>query len=170
MRFVFKREIESEETSIINRTHRIRIERNKKILEITIPKHTPGILRRVEGNTIYVQFEPDQEGYDLSIPFTKTVLRDLNEDPGSGTKYAYEFSADKFNYAGKEYTVLYVKEEVPVYSDKSGKKKVDHIVTKMFYPHLMIYPVELVDLLDKEKRTVRGMRIEDFSQKEEQTN
>ncbi len=157
--FVFKREIESEEKSVINRTHRIRIERNKKILEITIPKNTPGILRKIEGNTLHVQFEPDQEGYEMAIPFTKSVLQDFESDPESSARYAYVFNADKIHYGGKEYSVLYPKEEVPVYTDKSGKKKVDHYVTKMFYPRLMIYPVELVDLLDREKRTVKGLRI-----------
>jgi hypothetical protein len=164
---VFKREIESEEKSVINRTHRIRIERNKKILEITIPKNTPGVLRKIEGNTIYVQFEPDQEGYDITIPFTKAVLQDFQADPGYGAKYAYVFNAEKIQYAGKEYSVFYLKEEVPVSTDKGGKKKVDHYVTKMFYPHLMVYPVELVDLLDKDKRTVKGLRLEDVSESEE---
>jgi len=164
---VFKREMETEEKSITNKTHRIRIERNKKILEITIPKNTPGVVRKIEGNTLFVQFEPDQEGYDMTIPFTKAVLQDFQADPDSPARYTYVLNAEKIQYAGKEYSIFYLQEEVPVYTEKNGKKKVDHRVTKMFYPHLMIYPVELVDLLDKEKRTVKGLRIEDVRENEE---
>lgn len=150
-----RRNLKIEERIVEDRTHRIRIERNRKILEITVPQYTPGILDRIEGDTLYIRFENIPDGLDRTIPFFHA--KDAKGD-------RYEFRADSIEYGGETFEIFLTKQDVPVskqdvavYVGKSAETA-EHQIRKHARPML------LIDLLEKncreeESRRVRGVKV-----------
>ena len=171
---VLTRDIGAEEKLITDNTRTIRIEHNRKIMEITIPKHTPGILKSVREDTLHVQFEPRLSGEDRTIPFARiTKHKYLPKDPGD---YIYQFRPrdKKIRYEGKEHTVSFLRKKTPVskkdtdvYVDNPDKKIPSHYVVKTLYPVLTISPVEKISKFEKKQRTAPGMPIRPEEQEEE---
>ncbi len=150
-----RRNLKSEERIVEDRTHRIRIERNRKILEITIPQYTPGILDRVEGDTVYIRFENIPDGLDRTIPFSHA--KDAKSD-------MYEFREDTIVYEGETFDVLLTKQDVPVSEQDVAVYVGKNAETSEHHIRKHARPVLLIDLVEKnyredESRTVRGVKV-----------
>lgn len=155
-KIVFRREMEAQEKTVEKKYHSIRIEKSKKILEITIPKNTPGILRKIVGDTLYVQFESLPDGKDRTIPFRR--IRRV-EQIGTERGYVYQFKGKKIIYEGKEYFVSYRKKEVPIYVIKEGKQIPSYYIIADSFPLLTINPVQEFQELEKIHRSASGMKV-----------
>ncbi len=161
---VLSREIETEEISIGNRTHRVRIKNNRKLIKIIIKKETRGVLKKAEGDTLHIQFESLPDGKERTIPFTRK--KESEETAGEPGYYVYEFKDPEVSYEGKTYTVSFSERDVPVhekdisvYVDKEGKQAEEHYIKEP------VYPVLLVDLVlhrirEKERRKAPGLSVE----------
>lgn len=163
---VLSREIEYEAQSIGFRTHRIRISNEKKIVEIVIEKETRGILKAVEDDTLYVQFENFPDDKERLIPFRRVSLSE------EGTEYpirqVYRFGADRIVYEGNEYAVKFVAGDVPVREKhvsvyveqpwKSDSKENEHVIKKPVYPILMVDTVGMI-FREKEGRRATGVGL-----------
>lgn len=150
-----RRNLKSEERIIEDRTHRVRIERNRKILEITIPQYTPGILDRIKGDTLYIRFENIPDGQDRTIPFSH---------PKEGKGDRYEFREDTIVYGGETFAVVLGKQDVPVseqdvavYVGKNAETS-EHQIRKHARPMLLIDLVEK-NYREDESRKVPGLKV-----------
>ena len=160
-KIVLRREIEAQEKTVAKKNHSIRIEKSKKILEITIPEKTPGILRKIKGDRLFIQFEPSPDGKERTIPFTR-IRRDRQiGQMATDRGYVYQFRGRKILYEGKEYLVSYRKKEFPVYEIKEGKQVLSYHIIANSFPLLIIDPVQEFQRLEKEYRTASGMKLGD---------
>ncbi|QTA85763.1 Uncharacterized protein dnm_017770 [Desulfonema magnum] len=173
---LLQRGVESEEKIITSDSRKIRVEKNRKIMEIKIPKHTPGICRKTDGdelNKLYIQFEPPSENKERLIPFNKISKYDpVTDDPGA---YMYQFKDREIIYEGKKYTVLFSqkktrvsKGDTDIYANKTDETTQNHYFIKILYPLLIIDPVEHSSRFEKERRTVSGVKIQTRKDREEQ--
>ncbi|MFH0844970.1 MAG: hypothetical protein V1930_05795 [Pseudomonadota bacterium] len=157
---ILRRELEGEEKSVTKRFHSIRIEKTRKILEITIPANTPGIVNRIEKKTLYVQFEPSPDGLDRTIPFRRIEKEEqIGSGPGTGLGHVYQFRGKKIIYGGREYFVYYEKREFPVYEIKEGRPIPSYYIIADSYPVLKINPVEEFQEVEKVRRSVSGLKL-----------
>jgi len=159
-KIVLRREIEAQEKTVAKKYHSIRIEKSKKILEITIPENTPGILRKIKGARLFIQFEqPSPDGKERTIPFTRLRRDRLIGKMATDRGYVYQFRGRKILYEGKEYFVSYRKKEFPVYEIKEGKQVLSYHIIANSFPLLIIDPIQEFQRLEKEYRTASGMRL-----------
>jgi len=135
--------------------HGIRIESKRELTRITIRKGTPGILRRVEGNTLYIQFEQLPDGKDRTIPFEKNCVLDEKQREKD---CFYELNPPTVNYEGQKFRVYYVIKDVPVYEVKDNITVVDRYIEGSHYPVLLVRTKEIDDFI-KEDRVARGILI-----------
>lgn len=141
--------------------------KGRKIREIVIPKHTEGILHRTERGTLHIQFETfANDTVAGAIPFTKALKfgKDL-DDPGN---YVYQFSDREIEYGGEKYSVIFHTETkrveddaIDVFVDVTKNREKDHYFSKTFYPVLLIDRRVKTEDIDKERRKVPGVRIDD---------
>lgn len=158
-----ERTVETEASEVDE--HALRIKKNKNLFVITIPKYTPGILKRVspEGDTLYVQFEPSSE--EKVIPFIK-----IPKYRHSGQKqvgYIYQFSEPKITYGEETYKVFFRQKkfrvdeaDMDVYVVGKDNKSDKHSVLKTIYPVLNINPAELEERVNNSYIIVPGIKIE----------
>ncbi len=134
--------------------HSLRIEKQKKLIEVEIPRGTPGILRLEEAETLAVQFEPFPPGEEMVIPFTRT--------PRSGPEqeFVYSFRNKTLRYQDKTYQVFFRKREFPVYTNEGGRRVWSHNVVLKSFPVLQINPVEQFVFVETQRRTAPGLRLE----------
>ena len=135
--------------------HGIRIESKRELTRITIRKGTPGILRRIEGNTLYIQFEPLPDDKDRTIPFEKTCVLDEKQREKD---CVYECNSTTVNYEGQKFMVYYVIKDVPIYEVKDNITVVDRYIEGSEFPVLLVRTKEIDDFI-KEDRVARGVLI-----------
>lgn len=151
---VLRRIEESLHKTVAPDTHSLRIAKKKKLIEVEIPRGTPGILRLEEAETLAVQFEPFPPGEEMVIPFTRT--------PRSGPEQGlvYSFRNNTLRYQDKTYQVFFRKREFPVYTNVGGRRVWSHNVVRTSFPVLQINPVEQFAFVEKQRRTAPGLRLE----------
>lgn len=160
------REFQDEEKGIDERGDGIRIRREKTIESITIPRHTPGVIMEVDGDTLQVQFEPGNGEGARQIPFS---LRKASQAGEGAPQTLFVFDAEEIEYDGRQYRVVYEEGRVPVteadgsvYAEASDAQGPAQYIATRFYPYLMTRPVEEMDKLKKNNRTVKGLRVENL--------
>lgn len=157
---LLRREMDAEEKSVTPMYHSIRIEKTRRVSEITIPANTPGIVDRVEGDTIYLQFEPSPDGVDRAIPFQRVKEEErIGAGPGEGLGHVYQFRGKKIVYGGREYTVHFLQREYPVYHIREGRPVLSHYLIGDIHPILKINPLEESKEVEKVRTRVPGLRV-----------
>ncbi|GBC62152.1 hypothetical protein DENIS_3115 [Desulfonema ishimotonii] len=162
-----RREIGYQERYVEDATHTIRVEDRRQILEIRIPRHTPGVLSRVAGDTLYVRFEGPPGDPGREIPFTKrprnVYLTDEPED------FIYQLRPERLPfylmYGGNLSEVCFStektevsRENVDMYAGKGDHVK-RHYYMKTLYPVLMVRPVRQTSDVERAHRTLPGQRL-----------
>lgn len=160
------REFQAEEKGIDDRGDGIHVRREKTIESITIPRHTPGVIMSVDGDTLHVQFEPGDGEGSRQIPFS---LRKASQADGGPQQTLFVFDAEEIEYDGQTYRVVYEEGRVPVteadgavYAEGSNAQGPTQYIATRFYPYLMTRPVEELDRLKENNRTVKGLRVENL--------
>ncbi len=161
---VLSREVETEEKTIGKRTHWVRIKEKRNLVKIIIKKHTRGILKKAEDNTLYIQFESFSDGKERAIPFArKKKSKEIADEPDN---YEYEFKNGEVSYEGETYTVSFCEKDVPVreqdisvYGEKKEKKSGEHYIKEPVYPVLLIDLV-LHRIREKKRRRASGLSVD----------
>ncbi|MBF0225369.1 MAG: hypothetical protein HQK76_07930 [Desulfobacterales bacterium] len=155
------REVDLDEKAVSQKNHSVKIGNTKKIIEIIIPKNTPGILKKIEKDTLYIQFEDISDDKERVIPFKKRILVDGLNDPSN---FIYEFSDEKVVYGGDIYKTKFIQrdllveeKDVSIFTGDS-EKKIEHYTPKYIYPVLKFRLYEY-DKFMKEKRKVTGIKL-----------
>ncbi len=151
---VLRRIEEQLHRAVASDTHGLRIERSKKLIEVSIPKGTPGILQEADARTLFVQFEPSPPGEEMVIPFTRIRRTDM------GQEIVYIFREGTLRYEDQEYQVLYPKREFPVYRKEGGRRIWSHNVVRESFPVLQIDPVDHFSTFEKQRRVAPGLRLD----------
>lgn len=160
-RIVLSRVDAGETRGVAAERHSLRVIHEKRIEKIFIEPRTPGVLQRVEGPTLYVQFEPAPGDAQRALPFTATALYGDGAPPET---VVYAFDREQFSYDGQTYQVIYEQEDAPVtlrdsevYAE-SPPQSVSYIERKRF-PMLLIRPLEIKRRLEESKRKLPGLRV-----------
>ena len=162
---VLVREMEITEERIEAPSHRVRLEKDRRILEIRIPAGTPGVLREATPEVLWVAFEDPGDGLPRRIPFRRTPIRTGKADLESPANFVYQFSEPIVRYEGERFEARFVHEGVPVspedvsvYAPPAKRAPGVHRIRKTFYPALMIDLVEQ-EARRRERRTAEGLRV-----------
>ena len=162
---VLRREMETTEEVIDIPSHRIRIERDRRILEIEFPAGTPGVLRDVDGDTLWVVFEDRADGLFRSLPFRRTPIRTAASDMDDPANFVYQFAESRVRYEGAWFEARFVREGVPVtpsdvtvHAPPADRETGVHRIRKTFYPALTIALFEH-EAFHRERRRAEGVRV-----------
>jgi hypothetical protein len=162
---VLVREMEITEERVDAPSHRVRIEKNRRILEIRIPAGTPGVLREATPEALWVAFEDPGDGLPRRLPFRRTPRRAGKADLETPANFVYQFSAPTVQYGGERFEARFVREGVPVspddvsvYAPPAEREPGVHRIRKTFYPALMIDLVEQ-EARRRDRRTADGLRV-----------
>ena len=139
----------------------LEVVRRERVERIIIDDHTPGALQRVEGDTLFVQFEPPPGDVQRALPFRATQLY---PEGGDADTMVFVFDPAQITYDGQVYDVLYAEENAPVtsvdgavYADKAQSADTVQYIVQRRYPFLLINPFKETRWLKKDKRYLPGL-------------
>lgn len=158
-----ERSSETEEISVDNYAPAIR--RSKNLFVVTIPRYTQGVLRRIENDTLYVQFEPSDEEGEKLVPFVKVPK--YRHQGQKKISDVYLFSDSKLTYGGSICNVIFRQkkvrvdeEDTDVYVGVKDDHSDKHYVVKTLYPILNVSPTELDENTYKSYTIAPGIKVE----------
>lgn len=161
------REMEITEEAIEVPSHRVRIEKDRRVLEIEMPAGTPGVLRAATEDVLWVAFEDLGDGVRRRLPFRRIPVRAGDADRDDPANFVYQFDEPRVRYEGTRFAVHFEREgvrvtpsDVSVYAPASDRTPGVHRIRKTFYPALMIDLFEREDFR-RQRRTADGVRVED---------
>ena len=140
----------------------LKLVHSEHVERIIIKPYTRGVLQRIEGDTLFVQFEPPRGDPRRSLPFHAVQLY-----PEGGKEDTVFFVLDKaqVEYEGRVYDVIFSEEEQPVtssdqsvYADKAQRSETVQYIVQQRFPFLMINPFEELHSVTEDKRKLPGLR------------
>jgi hypothetical protein len=159
------REMSMTEEVIDTPSHRVRIEKDRRILEIKIPAGTPGVLREAGEEILWVAFEDWGDGLRRRLPFRRTPLRPDKADASDPANFIYQLNVPAVRYEGERFETRFVREgvavtrdDVAVFAPADAAADGEHRVRRTFYPALMIDLFQR-EMFRRERRTADGVRV-----------
>lgn len=162
-RIVLSRVTTEESRALSERSHTLRVARDQYVEKIFIEPRTPGVLQRIEGATLHVQFEPPPDAPQRTLPFTATEIYGEGAPPET---VVYAFTRDRLTYDGREYRVSFEEASTPVtrrddavYPGPLAQEGDVPYIRRERFPMLLIRPTEEERRIREEERRLPGLRV-----------